>query len=130
MQSKIYTLPEITFVGGKTQELNFNLKERDGSWYNANYCTVNFSACNYSNKVGEPLFSIKPVLLSNDDNIKHILKIIIPAEKSIKLYGKYIYQITIMDDTGKIEIPNQGIMNITRNINIDETITAINKHGF
>lgn len=117
MQTNIYTLPELTFVGGKTQELNFNLYERNGNLFNAKYCNSNFSVCNYSNKCGTPLFSIQPIFVSGDDNVAHILQVVIPAEQTLNLYGKYIYQITIADNTGRIEIPNQGIMNITRNIN-------------
>lgn len=45
MQTNIYTLPELTFVGGKTQELRFNLKDTDGNPYNASGSTVNFSIC-------------------------------------------------------------------------------------
>lgn len=117
MQTNIYTLPELTFVGGKTQELNFRLKEKDGSLYNARNCEANFSICNYSNKTGEPLLSIQPTFVSNDNSIIHILHIIISPEQTVNLYGKYIYQITIKDETGRVEIPNQGILNITRNIN-------------
>lgn len=130
MQTNIYTLPELTFVGGKTQEFRFHLKEKDGSMYNANYCTANFSICNYSNKVGTPIYSTIPIFLSDGERIKHILKVVIPPEVTINLYGKYIYQITIMDDTGRIEIPNQGIMNITRNITIPDTENAIIMNGF
>lgn len=130
MQTCIYTLPELTFVGGKTQEMNFRLKEKDGSLYNAKYCTANFSVCNYSNKAGTPLITLTPTFISNDSRIIHILHIILPAEKTLNLYGKYIYQIVIMDDTGKVEIPKQGIMNITRNINIKGTEDAIQNHGF
>lgn len=134
MQTCIYTLPELTFVGGKTQELNFRLKEMDGSLYNAKYCTANFSICNYSNKVGTPLISITPTFIANPgesgSNIIYILHVVLPAEKTVDLCGKYIYQIVIMDDTHRVEIPNQGIMNITRNINIDGTEKAIQNNGF
>ena len=69
MQTEIYTLPELTFVGGKTQELRFNLKDTKGESYNASGATVDFSVCNYSNKVGKPLFSITPVLLADENGI-------------------------------------------------------------
>lgn len=130
MQTCIYTLPELTFVGGETQEMKFRLKEIDGSLYNAKYCTANFSICNYSNKVGTPIITLTPTFISDGGKIIHILHIVLPAEKTVNLFGKYIYQIVIMDDTGRIEIPNQGIMNITRNINIDETEEAIQNNGF
>ena len=31
--------------------------------------------------------------------------------------GKYIYQITIRDISGEVEIPNQGLIHIIKNIN-------------
>lgn len=130
MQTCIYTLPELTFVAGKTQEMNFRLLEKNGDLYHAKYCTANFSICNYSNKVGTPLITLTPTFLSNGTDIMHILRVVLPAEKTVSLYGKYIYQIIIMDSTDRIEIPNQGIMNITRNINIGETEDAIQNHGF
>ena len=130
MQTCIYTLPELTFVGGDTQELNFRLLEPDRSPYNAKYCTASFAVCNYSNKVGTPLFTITPTLTSNDTDIIHILHVEIPSEKTLNLFGKYIYQIVIRDDSGKIEIPNQGIMNITRNISVDAVNKAIQSGGF
>lgn len=117
MQTEIYTLPELTFVGGKTQELRFNLKDNRGEPYNASGATVDFSVCNYSNKVGKPLFSITPVLFADKNGIADIMDVSIPSNITADLYGKYIYQITIVDISGRVEIPNQGIMNITKNIN-------------
>lgn len=121
MQCKIYKLPEINFVGGDTQELRFNLKEPDGSYYNADHISnVDFSVCNYSLKTGEPLFSLTPTQVSDaEDAYPHAYKVVIPASATKELCGKYIYQITFMDDTNKVEIPSQGIMNITRNIHQD-----------
>lgn len=119
MQTNIYTLPELTFVGGKTQEMKFTLRERDGSLFNARNCVGSFAVCNYSNKSSNPLFTITPTFTKNGTEVIHMLNVTIPAEKTVGLYGKYIYQIIIKDDRGRVEIPNQGIMNITRNIHED-----------
>jgi len=40
---------------------------------------------------------------------------LIPNETK-NLYGKYIYQITIQDMSGEVDIPSQGILGITNNI--------------
>ena len=37
-------------------------------------------------------------------------------QETVNLYGKYIYQITIQDMSGETEIPSQGILGITNNI--------------
>lgn len=117
MQKYIYSLPELTFVGGKTQDFYFSLVDNDGNPFDASGCTVNLSICNYSNKTGEPLISMMPRVISMDGNIKDTVYVNIPAKATSLLVGKYIYQLTIMDIRGKVDIPNQGIMNITKNIN-------------
>lgn len=117
MQTNIYTLPELTFVGGKTQELYFNLKTGSRGRYNADGCSVNFSICNYSNKTGTPLISLTPEIIMNEDGVADVVHVTIPSDNTVRLYGKYIYQLTIIDISGKVDVPNQGIMNITKNIN-------------
>lgn len=119
MQTNIYTLPELTFVGGKTQELRFNLKDTHGEPYNASGSEVNFSICDYSYKTGAPLLSLTPTLMADENGVADLLYVTIAPEDTLNLFGKYIYQITIIDMTGRVEIPNQGIMNITKNINTE-----------
>lgn len=124
MQTNIYTLPELTFVGGKTQELRFNLKDTDGQPYNASGATVDFSICDYSYKTGAPILSLTPTLIADENGIADMLYVTISPEDTLNLFGKYIYQITIIDISGRVDIPNQGIMNITKNINT-KFITSI-----
>ena len=119
MQTNIYTLPEINFVGGETQKLRFNLVNEGGNPFNADGATIDFSICSYSNKIGEPILSYTPTLLSDEHGVLSIILVTIPKEDTAKLAGKFIYQITIIDLRGDSEVPNQGIMNITRNINQD-----------
>ena len=116
MRTNIYTLPEISFVGGGTQEFIFNLKNKDGESFDAEGATVDFSICDYSNKVGVPLLSYTPDIMSDSRGVASILHVIIPKADTARLFGKYIYQITIIDLNGESEIPNQGIMNIYKNI--------------
>ena len=118
MQKNIYTLPELTFVGGKTQELKFNLKDCKRNPFNAEGSSADFSVCCYSYKTGEPVFSVIPVLTTAENGLMSKLTVKIEPDKTVNLFGKYIYQLTIIDCTGRVEIPNQGILNITRNINI------------
>ena len=117
MQTNIYTLPEISFVGGETQELHFNLKNSSGNAFDVSGASVNFAICNYSNKVGTPMLSYTPTIFADSRGVSSILNVVIPKGDTARLSGKYIYQITIIDLNGDAEIPNQGIINITRNIN-------------
>jgi len=119
MQTNIYVLPEIDFVGGETQELRFNLVNENGEAFDADGATVDFSICNYSNKVGEPILSYTPTLLADSHGVVSIVRVKIPKADTARLAGKFIYQITIVDLIGDSEIPKQGIMNITRNIHQD-----------
>ena len=116
MQTNIYTLPEINFVGGETQELRFNLISKNGEPFDVSGASADFSICNYSNKVGTPILSYTPRQLT-EGGVTSILAVDIPKEDTADLSGKFIYQITVIDLRGDSEIPNQGIMNIARNIN-------------
>lgn len=116
MQNNIYTLPEVSFVGGETQEFMFYLKNKNGESFNADGATVDFSICDYSNKVGAPLLSYTPDILGDSQGVASVLYVVIPKSDTAKLFGKYVYQITIIDLEGDAEIPSQGIMNITKNI--------------
>ena len=44
-------------------------------------------------------------------------KFVLLPEETVDLFGKFIYQITIQDISGEIEIPDQGILRIANNIN-------------
>lgn len=116
MQTNVYTLPEISFVGGETQEFNFHLKNHNGNPFDASGSSINFAICNYSNKTGAPLLSYSPTLLEDERGETSIIVLTIPKEDTASLSGKFIYQITIVDVAGNSEIPNQGIMNIAKNI--------------
>lgn len=117
-----YTLPPMDFVGGATQDLVFhcyfyvNKKPFDLST-----CTANFSIINFINKHGEPILSKQMSIGAADygeGEVGNILRISLTAEDTVNLpAGKYIYQITIRDISGDVEIPDQGIIHIIHNIN-------------
>jgi hypothetical protein len=117
LMGEIYTLPEISFVGGATQKYRFQLKGDDGEPFSIAGATANFSIIDYSNKNGTPILSITPQILADGDGVACILYVTINSSSTKNLYGKYIYQITIIDVSQNVGIPNQGIMTITRNIN-------------
>lgn len=54
----------------------------------------------------------------NDDvTAENVLAVTLDPLDTVDLCGKYIYQITIKDINGNIEIPKQGILFIINNIN-------------
>lgn len=119
LQTNVYTLPEISFVGGETQEFNFHLKNSSGHDFDASGAQIDFAICNYSNKTGVPLLNYTPTLLADETGVASVVHLVIPKGDTAELSGKFIYQITIIDISGDAEIPNQGIMNIAKNIHQD-----------
>ena len=44
----------------------------------------------------------------DETGVKNIATVDLVPNDTLGLYGKYIYQITIKDIDGEVEIPNQG----------------------
>lgn len=114
-----YTLPTIEFVGGETQKLLFHVYfYQNKKPFNMTECISNFSVVDFINKRGTPVIIKKMDVLENaDGSALNILSIELLPHETYELSGKYIYQITIKDVNGNVEIPKQGLMYITNNIN-------------
>lgn len=116
MIGKVYSLPEITFVGGETHDLRFHLLTDTRKVFNASGCKATFSVVYSVNRTGSPVLSKPMTVLADDDGIESILAVTLLPTETVNLYGKYIYQITIQDMSGETDIPSQGILGITNNI--------------
>lgn len=116
MQPDIYTLPTVNFVGGATQDLRFRLKDNHGNIIDATGFTGDFAVCDYRFKDSNYLFHEDLQFVKDDAGITSILRVVINPNNTRDKYGKYVYQITIKDSIGHYCIPNQGILNITKNI--------------
>ena len=116
-----YTLPTIDFVGGETQDLIFNMyfyKNKKPFSLTGSVC--NFSIINFTNKTGTPIITkTMTVCESEDYGVDNVLKVTLNPQETVALAGKYIYQITIQAINGDVEIPKQGILYITHNIDRD-----------
>lgn len=116
-----YTLPTIDFVGGSTQELVFHTYFAQGNKpFDLASCTASFSVINFVNKNGTPLISKEMDIGKGTDEegaVSNILRVVLLPEDTVDLTGKFIYQISIKDISGEIEIPDQGIIRIANNIN-------------
>ena len=119
MQAEIYTLPEVYLVGGATKLLRFNLKDANLNAFDASGCSANFAVVNYNAKERTPIFSVTPTFLDDESGITSVMLVELESIMTKTLDGMFIYQITIIDPDGRIGIPNQGILHITRNINQD-----------
>lgn len=117
-----YTLPAIDFVGGSTQDFIFHCyHQQNKRAQDLSSCTANFSIINFVNKKGSPLVSKQMDITTDaprDGEVHNVLKVELTPLDTVNLpAGKYIYQITIKDISGEVEIPNQGIIHIINNIN-------------
>lgn len=114
-----YTLPTIEFVGGESQELLFHTYfYRGRKPFSMTGCTSNFSIVDFRNKSGSPILTKSMNVLENADGSSfNVLSVELSPMETYELSGKYIYQITIRDVNGNMEIPKQGLMYITNNIN-------------
>ena len=114
-----YTLPTIDFVGGETQDFMFSVFfYKNGRPFSLTGCTANFAIVSFTNKMGTPILT-KPMeaIFNNEGTINNVLTVTLEPKETVELCGKYIYQIQIQDIDGDVEIPKQGLLYITNNIN-------------
>lgn len=118
MVNEIYTLPELAFVGGSSEDLIFHAY-RDGiepKPFGLTGCTANFSIADYANKSGTPLVSKEMTIKMDSANVyENIMTILLEPEDTIDLFGKYVYQITVKDPDAKADI-RQGVLMIHKNV--------------
>lgn len=114
-----YTLPTIDFVGGETQDLAFHVYFYEGKKpFGLTGCTCSFSIVHFRNKQGTPILTKSMGSIFNEaGTAENVLTVTLEPTETVDLSGKYIYQISIKDIDGDVEIPKQGILYITNNIN-------------
>lgn len=119
MLNKMYSLPELRFVGGSSEDLQFNLyyNEEDPKPFNLFGGTANFTIISYVNKNGTPLVSKGMEIGINEDETHYnVVRVSLTPADTVDLFGKFVYQITLKDVEGNTDIPFQGIMQIHNNI--------------
>lgn len=123
MLNKMYSLPELCFVGGSSENLEFNLyyDKSNPRPFNIYGGRADFSITSLISKNGCPLFSKSMQILQGDthtpeDMCYNVVRVSLLPEDTVDLFGKYVYQVTLMDVNGNIDV-YQGIISIHRNIN-------------
>ena len=117
MVNPVYNLPKISFVGGETEDMDFRLLTYSGQEFDANGCDISFAIINYQNKNGNPVVEKTPTLKIGPEGLMSVAEVILEPQDTANLYGRYVYQLTVRDPNGIVDIPGQGIIDITRNIN-------------
>ena len=116
MKNTIYTLPKDQFVAGQTRKYVWNLYRESGEPFNANGCEGAFTLIDYSHKDDEPILEKKIDFIVGDNEVSSVGMVTLLPQDTLDLDGKYIYQLSIRDVEGNIEIPDQGLFYIYNNI--------------
>lgn len=117
---KMYSLPEINFIGGSSEDLEFNLyyNETAPEPFTLYGGKANFSIVNFINKNSTPVLSKQMEISLNDDQTSYnVVRVSLEPADTVDLSGKFVYQIILTDVDGNVDIPHQGIINIHTNIN-------------
>ena len=117
MVNNIYILPQEDLVGGESREFQFRLYTQNGVPFSIHEGSAYFALINYSNKSGAPILSKSCSTTVGPEGVENTVAVELHSQETLELFGKYIYQVTIIDRYGEAEIPGQGILHITRNIN-------------
>ena len=118
MRHDIYTLPQITLVGGQSEQIRWRIFDLNGDPYDATGISGRFAIVDYSNQdVATPLLTLNITFVTDSETgVNNVAQITLSSADTLNLYGKYIYQITLKSSFGDVQIPNQGIMFIAHNI--------------
>lgn len=119
MLNNLYKLPEIHFIGGSSEDLQFDLylDEAKRQPIDLQGGAAQFSLVDFSNRTGAPIVSKEMEIQKNKAQTGHnVVYVSLSPEDTVDLFGKYVYQITLRDAGGNIDIPHQGIVMIHNNI--------------
>lgn len=118
MINNVYSLPELDFVGGSSEDLVFHVYygKTNPKPFGLTGCTANFSIVNFVNKNGAPVVSkTMTVRMDEAETFYNILFVSLEPDDTVDLFGKFVYQITIKDIDNNVDIPQQGVIYIHNN---------------
>ena len=116
MLNPVYSLPELNFVGGGSQEFHFHLLTAGGTPFDATGCDVAFAIVPYVNKCATALLT-KPATVSiGAEGVMNLATVHLESRDTAWMHGRYVYQLSVRDKDEEVEIPGQGILNIACNI--------------
>lgn len=109
-----FNLDELYIIGGNYKEINVRVADLDnGGYFSNENIDLNFSLVEYKNRFGSPIITQTCTPSSTD---KTLFTLILNADDTSDLCGKFIYQLSVQAPNGKQE-SFQGIMTIDKNIN-------------
>lgn len=118
-----YALPKIDFVGGETEKLVYHVYFKNTSQpFSLVNCRATFALVEFGNRRGDPIWTKEMTAVTSEDGTENVLYLTLSPSDTINLSGKFIYQITIKDTDGTVEIPKQGIFYITNTIDKESAL--------
>lgn len=109
----IYTLPYLVISAGQESSFYFGLYDEDGDAVTDITCTCDIAE--YCNE-GVPLASWNVPLEHDTGFGSSVLDLSFHADKTLRLGGKYIYQLTMKLSNGSVTEVRKGILYVRRNI--------------
>lgn len=109
----IYTLPYLVISAGQESSFYFGLYDEDGDAVSDIACTCDVSE--YCNE-GAPLASWDVPLERDTGFGSSALHLSFPADQTLRLGGKYVYQLTMTLNDGSVAEIRKGILYVRRNI--------------
>ena len=94
---KSYALPPWEFVRGEAKEQRITLRHTDGSLYELGTVTVSMDIGDFVNRHMTPVYTREQEIVEDENGTSCILKLVLDANVTEKLSGKYLYVVTITD---------------------------------
>ena len=141
----LYELPTIRIIGGATDSWLFHLHTPEGQLFDmcdgscvntcecmpncvthcqedcAGFCTADCSIVAFGDRASQALRKFNCSFERGPAGKRNVLRVNLPSDATVDLWGKYVYQITIKlhdhSRHGKVDIPMHGILYIGNNIN-------------
>lgn len=118
---KLDPVPKIVEVGGGDIDIDFQLKNDDGSAFSAEGCVIRLSISDWLYR-SAALLVYEATLSADSNGIMSVASFHIPGYDTADMSGAYVYQISIKDYLGNYESPIQGKLVLLKNNNPDNTI--------
>lgn len=122
-----FLLPQIDdFIGGDNREFIFTIIGESGRPLDVSLMDMKFSLIESNNKFGTQIVLEKNATptLNYEHNLVCDFKIKLVSTETIGMCGKYIYQLSIVDQKKNVRI-EQGILIAGKNINEKGTLSQI-----
>lgn len=117
MRHDIYTLPEISMVGGQSETIRWRLYDKNGDPYSGGDIQARFALTDFSDQSSDEAVLTKDItFIAGDEGVNNVAQVNLDYSDTANLYGKYVYQLTIKDGIREAHIPGQGIIFIAHNI--------------